>query len=106
MHKRPDVFSGNLLEGPENPNAPEILRPRKGGKPGELVDRKGTVYDKGGNPIGEEPSKELARALELMRRMHPGEDIQLSDPEVQFYVRKFRAEAEQAEKEQKRRGRK
>jgi hypothetical protein len=105
MAKRPDIFSGNLFEKPENPNVPEILQPRKGGKPGEMVDSKGIIYDRAGNVIGEEPSKELLKALEAVRAAHPGENIAPDDPEVQHYVRRFRLEAKQAERARKRRER-
>ena len=94
MQKGPDMFSGELFETGQNPERAEVLQPALEGKPGDMVDKDGNVYDAKGLKR-EKQSPHLERALALVRKMHPHEADMIGpdDGEVQHYLRKFKREA-------------
>ena len=103
MGKRPDLFSGRLEfpgDEPQNPNVPELLQPHVGGKPGELIDGDRNIYDATGRQIGEEyTDEELGwhdRALKMVQKERPGENVDLHNEKVEFYYRQIRHNAQEA----------
>jgi hypothetical protein len=93
MGKGPDAFSG-FLKFPDdelrNPNPPELLKSRPGGRSGESVDSAGNVYDERGNLIREMPDPYFMKALALLHAKRP--DVPEDDlmPQARIEARMMR----------------
>jgi hypothetical protein len=97
MPRKNDVFSENLFE-PESVEPPELLN-RVTTPDGEhkVLDDRGNEYTERGQIKKEKPTNALQRALDRVRSMRPGETVESSDEQVQFYRRKFEREKREAD---------